>query len=770
MSWPLSQDYNEAIQSPARNFADAELRLGKPATNGLGIPMPFSGNFADVYQVLCPDGGRWAVKCFTREVPGLRERYQEISRHLRQAKLPFTVDFTYLEQGIRVAGKWWPVLKMQWVEGLMLNQYVVQHLDKAAKLEALAQVWSRLPKYLRSAAVGHCDLQHGNILLVPGPNANSLALKLIDYDGMWVPALAGTKSGEVGHSSYQHPQRIARGNYNLEVDRFPLLVIATALRALSVKGRELWEKYDDGDNLLFKESDLSAPTQSALFRELLGISDPLTHTLVGALLRASNGKLEETPPIEELMSEAKHAAAVTTRPVVAKAGVTDKNTGAPKNTLDFNDVAGASARRRARSSYGKPKWMWLAGSAAVLAIASIVVFSRSGGPKPKTPDGPDVAVYSPVNRDKEEDQRRLEMEIVAETKRLADAETKRLAEEESLRSKQPPLGMTFVRLEKGTFYMGGGGGKAGKKTEIEKNFEISIHAVTQEQWQAVMKDNPCSFSRDGEYKEKVKDIKDADLKQFPVENVSWNMAQEFIKKLNERERGSGWLYRLPTEAEWEYACRGGVTSEADCSFHFYLANPTNDLSSEQANFDGRAPAGNAPKEKYLQQPTKVGAYLPNKLGLYDMHGNVWQWCNDLYEPRASTRVIRGGSWDSLGSNCRAANRLGRAPSHRGINLGFRLARVRTGVSSDGRKEWRYIQDGKVGLLVNTAGNQWVETTITNVQIYFKEVERNGQYVELSDTGRKLGLRLYPNHGEIRLEQQNWKRWQVGGWMILRDAP
>src|ERR1700758_4911344 len=106
MAWPLSQDYNEAVQSPARHFADPELRGGTVVCNELGLPLPFSGNFADVYQVRSPDGTRWAVKCFTREVPGLRERYLETSRHLQQAKLPFTVDFSYLEQGIRVAGRW----------------------------------------------------------------------------------------------------------------------------------------------------------------------------------------------------------------------------------------------------------------------------------------------------------------------------------------------------------------------------------------------------------------------------------------------------------------------------------------------------------------------------------------------------------------------------------------------------------------------------------------------------------------------------------------
>ena len=144
--------------------------------------------------------------------------------------------------------------------------------------------------------------------------------------------------------------------------------------------------------------------------------------------------------------------------------------------------------------------------------------------------------------------------------------------------------MKFVKLPKATFYMGGGGGTAGKKTEIKEDFEIAIHTVTQGQWQAVMGNNPSWFSRDGGGKDKVKDITDEDLKQFPVEKVSWDDAQEFIKKLNEREKGNGWLYRLPTEAEWEYACRGGATSEEECSYHFYFDKPTNESSPEQANF------------------------------------------------------------------------------------------------------------------------------------------------------------------------------------------
>jgi hypothetical protein len=107
MSWPLSQDYNEAIQTPATSFNDAELKQCEAKGNAIGIPMPCTGNFADVYEMPHPSGKKWAVKCFTREVPGQRDRYSEISAHLQQANLPFMVNFRYLEQGLRLKGLWY---------------------------------------------------------------------------------------------------------------------------------------------------------------------------------------------------------------------------------------------------------------------------------------------------------------------------------------------------------------------------------------------------------------------------------------------------------------------------------------------------------------------------------------------------------------------------------------------------------------------------------------------------------------------------------------
>lgn len=241
-----------------------------------------------------------------------------------------------------------------------------------------------------------------------------------------------------------------------------------------------------------------------------------------------------------------------------------------------------------------------------------------------------------------------------------------------MKPKDGPLGMKFVALPKGTFYMGWNGQKrSAKKTEIKEDFEIAIHTVTQGQWQAVMGNNPSFFSRGGKGRDKVKEFKLEELMQFPVEQVSWVDAQEFIKKLNEQEKGKGYRYRLPSEAEWEYACRGGAATEEECSYHFYVGKPANDLSSKQANFNGSKPFGKAEKGPYLERTTKVGSYPPNKRGLYDMHGNVWEWCEDLFA--RSDRVARGCGW--FRSDNQAAFRHGLAPHFRGSAVGFRLARV-----------------------------------------------------------------------------------------------
>jgi formylglycine-generating enzyme required for sulfatase activity len=240
------------------------------------------------------------------------------------------------------------------------------------------------------------------------------------------------------------------------------------------------------------------------------------------------------------------------------------------------------------------------------------------------------------------------------------------------------IGMEFVIVPKGKSWLGGGKDKLGdKEVEIPADFYLGKYEVTQEEWTQVMGANRSFFSRT-RAKDRVNDVTDADLKRFPVEDVSWDQCQVFVAKLNQREKETGWVYRLPTEAEWEYACRGGpMADKADSAFDFYLAKPTNTLLPELANATQYGA-----DQKGLNRTCRVGSYAPNELGLYDMHGNVAEWCEDAVAAgNAVHRVRRGGGWPNPYEDGKAAFRTAGLPTSNHNNLGLRLARVPSGAPS-----------------------------------------------------------------------------------------
>jgi formylglycine-generating enzyme len=229
--------------------------------------------------------------------------------------------------------------------------------------------------------------------------------------------------------------------------------------------------------------------------------------------------------------------------------------------------------------------------------------------------------------------------------------------------------MTFAWIPPGTFLMGSppeeaerGDNETRHSVTLTEGFYLGIHPVTQAQWQAVMGNNPSHFQGEN----------------LPVETVSWEDCQKFCKKLSQMD---GKRYRLPTEAEWEYACRAGTTTP----FHFGET-----IDTDQANYNGNYPHGKGKKGVYRQQTTPVDSFPPSGWGLFDMHGNVWEWCADWFDaeyykrsPRQNPqgpehgkrRVLRGGSWNYVGRLCRAAFRDSYAPGGRGNGLGFRVVLV-----------------------------------------------------------------------------------------------
>jgi len=231
------------------------------------------------------------------------------------------------------------------------------------------------------------------------------------------------------------------------------------------------------------------------------------------------------------------------------------------------------------------------------------------------------------------------------------------------------IGMKLVLIPKGTFMMGSPETEKGRQENetqhevtISKDYYLGVYEVTQAQYETVMGKNPSHFQG------AIVGNENADL---PVENVSWDDAVEFCKKLSDlpEEKKAGRVYRLPTEAQWENACRAGSKTA-------YLFDDEEGLLPEYGWFSRNS----------SRRTHTVGLLEPNAWGLYDMHGNVWECCSDRYgdypkgavsDPSApkvgSIRVFRGGSWRFEAAGCRSAARYGSAPSDRGDGLGFRVA-------------------------------------------------------------------------------------------------
>jgi eukaryotic-like serine/threonine-protein kinase len=228
----------------------------------------------------------------------------------------------------------------------------------------------------------------------------------------------------------------------------------------------------------------------------------------------------------------------------------------------------------------------------------------------------------------------------------------------------------MVQIPPGTFTMGSPAGEAQRDKDESPQHQVTVpgffmgkYEVTQAQYQAIMGNNPSRFKGDTK----------------PVENVSWDDAVEFCQKLSQK---TGRKYRLPSEAEWEYACRAGTTTP------FYFGET---ITTDLVNYDGNYPYASAPKGQYRQETTDVGKFLPNPFGLYDMHGNIWEWCEDVYNenyqsaPRDgsawltgknnNTKMLRGGAWDHDAWYCRSALRLNYAPANRNFDVGFRVVAV-----------------------------------------------------------------------------------------------
>jgi hypothetical protein len=291
-AWPDLSDYHEALQNPQRSFADPALQQAAVEQDRFGMPRPATGANAVVYKAT-HRREVWAVRCFLRPITDHAERYAAISDHLARAKVPYATRFHYLRQGIRIKGEWFPLVKMEWVQGVLLDREVERLLERPRELANLRGRWRTLARDLEAARIAHGDLQHGNVLAQNGK------LLLVDYDGMWVPSLSGRKATETGHRAYQHPRR-GEAHFGPWLDRFSALVVYLSLAALE-KDPGLWEDHYTGDNLLFVREDFVEVGRSPIWSRLAGLGPDLQR-LAGVLAAAAGREPKDVPTLEDVVA------------------------------------------------------------------------------------------------------------------------------------------------------------------------------------------------------------------------------------------------------------------------------------------------------------------------------------------------------------------------------------------------------------------------------------------------------------------------------------
>jgi hypothetical protein len=288
---PRGADYLEALQHPAECFSDPELAGGTAEPTPLGLPRVRSGNVASVFKVTGASGRVHAVRCFVRRFDDVATRYEAITHRLARADGTWKVGFDFQPAGVLVGEVWYPIVRMDWSDAVPLLPWIESHLWDAAALSYAAMRFASLVESLRAAGIAHGDLQHGNILVAPGGD-----LRLVDYDGMYVPELDGMHSNERGHRNYAHPLR-TRADFGPHLDAFPAWVVYASLAALSIDPL-LWGRLDGGDEcLLFRAADFADPQRSEALASLRAAGDPRLIALAGAVHAQLRRPLAEVTPL-----------------------------------------------------------------------------------------------------------------------------------------------------------------------------------------------------------------------------------------------------------------------------------------------------------------------------------------------------------------------------------------------------------------------------------------------------------------------------------------
>lgn len=779
MTYPFGLDYYTAIQNPRFCFADPDLAHGLIGKRDSGTIWSDSGNFAIVFRV---SNGHttFAVRCFTQDVADRRDRYPYIAQAIRISGLPYFADFDYIERGIRLQGRWFPILKMEWIDGDLLRPYIQRHTSDPNVLLDLANHWQEMCASLARVGIAHGDLQHGNVMISNG------LLKLVDYDGMFVPSLRGKASNEEGHNNYQHPHRKGH-HYDSWIDGFSASSIMVSLLALSVDPTLLHQAQAGDEALLFNKDDYTNPSSSVTFELLKNHPDARLRHMGYAFENLVHTPIHQIPPPTK---ENLGFTAITSVPVrftPRRSKPFTRQVSMKWSTRVNNLVASALSISATASRYlytlGQTTarhtyiaylrlhlaylWYliyihptvsditkWLLGIAIRNPIPSLVVIgvaiafvrglNKNSEDAPPRNTAPAVSPAAPKTLQRASalavkssathpplpsNDPRIPMVLSSPAATAARASVPghglpvsagSTAGQEALLELTSEVKQVFRWIPAGSFTMGSdleerrwatsrgqdqeavAGETPQRRVTFSSGFWMAETEVTRAHFAAFV--SQTGHRTTAEFKNSAwglypKKVDWVELSQIswrapgfsqsdtePVVCVSWDDAMAYCQWLTSE---SGLHIALPTEAQWEYACRAKsekmftwVSNEAGGQRYLNaLDTSANDiLAPYKQTWTYRFPFDDG-----FSYTAPVGTFRRNAWGLRDMHGNVNEWCIDWYAPydprditdpsgptSGTTRVLRGGSWLEGPAACRSAYRQRGAPDYRANHLGFRV--------------------------------------------------------------------------------------------------
>ena len=292
MAYPQITEYQEAVQHPAHAFIDPDLKQGAVAENSLGLPLVMSGGFALTYAVTTPKR-KCAVRCFHREIPAIQQKYDATSKKLRSLAIGCFVDFDFQQSGITVRQKVFPIVRMDWVEGDTLGIWLDKNFNNPRALDKARGDFVAIARFLEREGIAHGDIQNGNVMVANGE------IKLIDYDGMFVPGMKPGNGSETGHRHFQHPGRRV-SSFGPGMDRFSFIALDLSLRAL-VADKSLYPKFrEGGETIIFKANDFGDPQNSEIFRRLLAM--PKLKEQARGFAAICVAPLEAVPTLDEFLA------------------------------------------------------------------------------------------------------------------------------------------------------------------------------------------------------------------------------------------------------------------------------------------------------------------------------------------------------------------------------------------------------------------------------------------------------------------------------------